>query len=103
MEIIGVKLNITTTRPLPEGKISEYPGIFNIMHLCSGPGPDHTTYLVSVGMLHLFNASEVLNIIADDYEAGDLALPCDEVGGESNDFAEVGEYLADQRETALYF
>lgn len=102
MEITGLKIIVATERTLPEGPLSDYPGIFNIQHLCSGPS-DRTTYLVSVGMLYMFNASEMLERIADDYEAGELALPCDEVGGESNDFFEVGALLVAQREADLFF
>lgn len=101
-EFTGLKLVTVTDRVLPEGPLSDYPGIFNIQHLCSGPG-ERNTYLVSVGMLYMFNASATVERIADDYEAGELALPCDEVGGESNDFFEVGELLVEQRETAMFF
>lgn len=97
MEVTGLKLVITTTRTLPEGHVSDYPGIHNIQHVCSGPGADRTTYLVSVGMLYQHSATELLNRIADEYEAGELALESDYVGGESNDFFEVGEMLIGHR------
>ena len=99
MEVTGIKIVVNTARPLPEGQLSDYPGIFNIQHLCTGPVPGRATYLVSVGMLYLFSATAVLKKIADDYEQGQVALPGDSSSDQDDfDFENVGQQLAFERE-----
>lgn len=90
---------IVTDLILPEGQVVGHPGIFQIEKAFSMPTGHR--YEVWASPTAIFQVTEKIQAIADEYESSQVMLESD--SSECNDFAEVGDYLVEQRETALFF
>lgn len=80
MQVIFVCITVSTTRILPEGAIPDSPIIFVERLFRLGSSVDNTGlahYQVQVSQTALFRATELLNALADEYEAANTALDQD--------------------------
>lgn len=74
MQVLSVFIVVSTTRTLPEGAIPNSP-IFHIERLFVLQSGAH--YRVQVSVTSLFQATQLLCAIADEYEASQIVLESD--------------------------
>ncbi len=74
MQVTSVSIVVSTTRTLPEGAIPDSP-IFHIERLFVLQSGTH--YRVQVSITALFQATQLLCAIADEYEASQIVLESD--------------------------
>ena len=94
VDVTGIKLMVVTDRILPEGQVEGHPGIFQIEKAFSMPTGHR--YEVWTSPTVLFQITEKIQAIADEYESSQVVLDSD--FSDYDEHAEVGEILFAQRD-----